>query len=147
MEHAPLLGPGIHAIRAADLDNHFLSRFDGSRTRGPLIEGLRRYLAAIERLGIGFEVWLDGSFLTEKIDPQDIDLVAFASRADIDALDSGGQARFLALFDRPSAKSTYGCDVLFAVRENFNARSYWRGWFGFDRNENPKGIACLTVGR
>jgi hypothetical protein len=49
------------------------------------------------------------------------------------------------LLDKPSSKSRFGCDVYFAPSDDSALRSYWRGWFGFDRDENPKGLARITV--
>lgn len=145
MIEATLLPPGLHDIDHADLDNHFLSAFPGSATRPQLIGGLRTFIAALQRIGIPFEIWIDGSFTTTKENPNDVDLVAFASDAAIQALDSGRRRALEGLFDRASSRRTFGCDVLFCVAEDANMRSYWRGWYGFDRDERPKGIARLAV--
>lgn len=145
MKHKPLLAPGIHDVQECELENHFLSAFPGTSTRGLLISGLKRYLQALRQFGISFEVWLDGSFATEKENPNDIDLVVFASGADVNGLSPPTQASLRSLFDRISIKQTLGLDVLFAVAEDQNMRSYWRGWYGFDRDEQPKGIARIEL--
>jgi hypothetical protein len=145
MSYKPLLAPGIHNIEVEELDNHFLSCFAGSSTRPKLIAGFKKYVEALKAVGIKFEVWIDGSFATEKSDPNDIDMVIFGSAADLEKLPEPKQAALLRLTDRASVRLTLGCDVLFCVTENQEARSYWRGWYGFDRNENPKGIARLEV--
>jgi len=49
------------------------------------------------------------------------------------------------LLDRTSTRRRFGCDVLFAPAGDQDLRSYWRGWYGFDRLEQPKGIAKLVV--
>jgi hypothetical protein len=87
MEHAPLFPPGLHDVAEHELDNHFLSAFGESKTRPALIAGLRAFLKGLSRAGIAFEVWLDGSFCTKKIDPNDIDLVVFADENEINRLD------------------------------------------------------------
>ena len=146
MSHKPLFPPGIHDISEADLENHFLSRFPSSSTRKNLISGFKKYLMSLRSIGVKFEVWIDGSFTTEKEDPSDIDLVVFGSEAEINHLPDPRKNQLRALFDRVSIKNAIGCDVLFSVSENQNMRSYWRGWYGFDRDENPKGIARIEVG-
>ena len=93
-----------------------------------------------------FEVWLDGSFCTEKVNPNDIDLVVFADPTELNGLDPATQSHLSGLLDRANARRQFGCDVLFAQSNDMNMRSYWRGWYGFDRSEQPKGIVCLTVG-
>lgn len=145
MGYKPLLVPGIHDIDEQELGNHFLSSFVGSRTRAQLISGFRKYLAALRQFGVKFEIWIDGSFTTEKPDPSDVDIVVFGSAAELDALPQQQQEALSRLFDRNAIKLQLGCDVLFCVAEDSNMRSYWRGWYGFDREENPKGIARLEV--
>ncbi len=145
MAHKPLLAPGLHDIEESDLDNHFLSNFAGTKTRATLIQGFKQYLQALRQYGVQFEVWIDGSFATDKRDPSDIDLVVFASGAELNALPPHSQTSLRSLFDRVNIKHTLGCDVLFSVSEDANARSYWRGWYGFDRDEQPKGIARVRV--
>ena len=102
-------------------------------------------MSALRRAGVEFEVWLDGSFCTEKIDPNDIDLVVFADPADLNRLDPASQTYLSGVLDRTNARRLFGCDVLFAPSNDMNMRSYWRGWYGFDRREHPKGIVSLTV--
>lgn len=145
MNHKPLLAPGIHDIVVDDLDNHFLASFAGSSTRPKLIVGFKKYVAALKQVGVKFEIWIDGSFVTEKPDPNDIDMVMFGSEAELNNLPIPRRQVLLRLIDRASVRLTLGCDVLFCVAENYDMRSYWRGWYGFDRSGNPKGIARLEV--
>lgn len=46
--------------------------------------------------------------------------------------------------DQKTTKLRYECDAYF-ILDNINDKSYWRGLFGFDRNEKPKGIARIMV--
>ncbi len=127
------------------MDNHFLQAFAASQTRPALIAGLRAFLASLKRVGVAFEVWLDGSFCTEKLNPNDVDIVVFADEHQLNRLDPGIQQYLSALLDRPNTKVKFGCDVLFAVASDLDARSYWRGWYGFDRSEQPKGIVQIML--
>lgn len=145
MEHAPLFPPGLHDVAEHELDNHFLGAFAESRTRPALVAGLRSFLAALQRVGVAFEVWLDGSFCTEKTDPNDVDLVVFADEYELNQLEPTIQRHLAGLLDRTNARRQFGCDVLFSPAADMNLRSYWRGWYGFDRLERPKGMAKLVV--
>lgn len=145
MEHPPLFPPGLHPLDEAELDNHFLQDFAESQTRPQLIAGLRAFLAALKRLGLNFEFWIDGSFSTTKLDPNDVDLVIFIDPQEVNCLPAQAQHELSILLDRPSSKHRYGCDVLYALSDDFDARSYWRGWYGFDRDEQPKGIAQIVI--
>ena len=145
MEHAPLFPPGLHDIAEHELANHFISAFGASTTRPVLVAGLRSFLAALRRVGVEFEVWLDGSFCTEKLDPNDVDLVVFADEHELNKLDPPVQRYLAGLIDRTTTRRQFGCDVLFAPAGDVTLRSYWRGWYGFDRLEQPKGMAKLVV--
>jgi hypothetical protein len=145
MEHPPLFDPGLHEMQESEINNHFLSNFPTSKTRPSLIAGLKAFMAALRKVGVDFEVWLDGSFCTNKVDPNDIDMVVFADVDSLNKLDQNSQIFVQGLLDRANAKRQYGCDVLFAPAGDFNLRSYWRGWYGFDRNEQPKGMAKIMV--
>lgn len=145
MQHLPLFPPGLHSVDEAELETHFMRAFVTSKTRPALILGLRAFLTSLKRTGVAFEVWLDGSFSTDKLDPNDVDLVVFAEANDLERLSPASQQHLSALFDRESSKVKFGCDVLFAIAGDINARSYWRGWYGFDRQERPKGIAQVLL--
>ena len=145
MNHQPLFPAGLHTIAEADLEAKLVQSFSGSRTRRALLAGLKAFLIGLRSADLAFEVWLDGSFCTDKLDPNDIDLVVFADPAQLNGLDAAKQTMLSGLLDRTNARRQFGCDVLFAHAGDPNMRSYWRGWYGFDRNEQPKGILCLTL--
>ena len=145
MDETPLLEPGIHDFELNDIGNHFLYDFPESMTRGPLIEGLNAFVGHLSNVGAPIELWIDGSFTTRKIDPNDIDLVIFSPASILNQLPIEKQQLFQALVDRPSIKQNFGCDVLFCPSEDLNGRSYWRGWYGYDRSERPKGIVRVVV--
>lgn len=145
MSHPPLFPPGLHPLDESRLDDHFAHAFKDSTTRPILVSGLRAFLAALRKAGVAFEVWLDGSFCTHKVDPNDVDLVVFADANELNRLDPTLQSYLRGLLDRATARRQFGCDVLFSPSNDADMRSYWRGWYGFDRSEQPKGIARLTV--
>ena len=145
MSHPPLFPPGLHPVDEGQLETLFVYPFNGSTTRPALVSGLRAYLQALRKAGVTFEVWLDGSFSTQKVDPNDVDIVVFADADELNRLSPSLQTYLRGLFDRTTAKRQYGCDVLFAPASDMDLRSYWRGWYGFDRLEQAKGIARLAV--
>lgn len=141
----PLLSPGLHDFELHEIGNHFLKDFSKSRTRASLIEGLNEYSNYLKSIGVPIELWIDGSFTTSKLDPNDIDLVVFSPTPDVNNLSDEKKQMFAALVDRSTIKANFGIDVLFCPADDLNMRSYWRGWYGFDRNEQPKGIARVKV--
>lgn len=146
MEAQALLQPGLHDFQINEIDNHFLKSFPESITRKPLIDGLNAFVSKLSEVGVPIELWIDGSFTTNKDNPNDIDMVVFAPATLVNSLPKDKQNLLGALVNnRESIKHHFGCDVLFAPSEDVNMRSYWRGWYGFDRDENPKGIARVVI--
>ena len=145
MEEKPLLEPGLHDFELSEMGNHFLQDFPGSKTRKPLIEGLNAFVNHLSDIGVPIELWIDGSFTTQKVNPNDIDLVIFSPAAVVNELLPEKQKLFQVLTDRDTVKINFGCDVLFCPAEDQDMRSYWRGWYGFNRHEQPKGIARVLV--
>ncbi len=145
MEEKPLLLPGLHNFELNEIGNHFLKDFPGSKTRKPLIEGLNAYVSYLSDIKIPIELWIDGSFTTNKEDPNDIDLVIFSLQSNVNSLSQDKQQIFGELIDSDSMKTAFGCDAHFCPAEDIVLRSYWRGFYGFDRNEQPKGIARVVL--
>jgi len=49
--------------------------FKYAKARGKLFDGLLRALTHAAQSGVPFEAWVDGSFLTQKLNPKDADVV------------------------------------------------------------------------
>ncbi|SRR6266568_3224107 len=98
------------------------------------------------------KLWVDGSFLTEKIDPEDSDVVLvvaddFVQHATVD------QRAGLAWFSG-DLKPIHKCDSYVHVeyspghaRFGYSEwmKAYWIKQFGFSRTDELKGMAVLTV--
>ncbi|WP_420836676.1 DUF6932 family protein [Agitococcus lubricus] len=94
------------------------------------------------------EVWIDGSFCTYKQEPDDIDLVVFASKLSVRQLSQNKLQELATLFDnKMDTKLRYGCDIYIAQSEDVIKRNYWLKQFCLDHNFNEKGIARLWVNR
>lgn len=109
-----------------------------------------RRLVAARALG---ELWVDGSFLTEKIDPDDVDMVL---RIDADLCKNAPVETLQALdwFASDDLETAHRCHCFVCVEfpsdhEHFligeRTRQYWLDWFGTSRNGEAKGIAAITV--
>lgn len=146
-EFTALLAPGIHRLSEADLEQLAVMAFPKSVRRQVLFAHLQLWLSALRATGATGYVWLDGSFMTEKPEPSDIDLVAFPSWAATLPVDV--QGRVVALFDQAAVKAQYSLDVYLVNPGQANTvqmTSYWRGWFGFCRDgTTAKGIAEVMI--
>lgn len=145
-EFDPLLPPGFHDIDIQNLDNIFVNNFTNSDRRRHLVNQLRIFLNELLQVKASFEIWLDGSFLTLKDEPDDIDLLIVYDKNQLNSLTDYEKKILNSLFNRPTSKIRYDLDILICPNNDENNRSYWRGWFGFTRNEVPKGIARFTYG-
>ena len=95
-------------------------------------------------------VWIDGSFLTEKIDPADADLVVCVELSQISA---AVPDKFAAL-DMVNKRRFEGCHSHIQINYPESHPGYWTGdfmqayWkrqFGFSRSHELKGIAVVKT--
>lgn len=151
MEYPPLLPVGWHSPTPADLCAMCVERFPASATRKRLWEKLARILAQLNGLGICSDFWLDGSFLTEKLDPNDFDYVVHVSNDTYTNL-SGLQKEFIVVV-RDKLRQDKECDgkllVTYPEGHEFHAeweavRSRLHSLFSFSRDLEFKGIVRYT---
>lgn len=144
-EHPSLLEPGLHDVDDDALESMFVRPFDDPSRRRELLDGLRAMLLDIRRMGLRVEVWIDGSFTTQKPNPVDIDVVIYYDPIAVQALEASAQNALFEIADTNLSKLRYKCDPYFAPNDAQQLRSYWKRWFGFSRNEEPKGIARIFL--
>ncbi len=86
-----------------------VNRFATSPKRVEIIKGFIAYRAALLANGVsdGFQ-WVDGSFVTNKHEPSDVDVVTFGSARELQAIPRN-------LFEKHHCKPTYHCDVYAVV--------------------------------
>ena len=108
--------------------------------RRSLLRGFRRGVANLAAAGCR-TVWLDGSFVTEKILPEDFDACWDPTGVDLDLLDP-------VLKDlsrkRRAQKAKYGGEFLPNVIEAGSGR-FFVEFFQADRDGNAKGIIRVDV--
>ena len=150
------LTPGIHQAKISEVRLRFVVQFSRSNTRSAIFEGYERYITQLLADVSSAKQFLNGSFVSSKNDPGDIDIVTFADADMIDALPYEAQLRLEALFDAESAKANYSCDAYFCPilpeghpdhARTRASRKYWMGEFGYDRVDNPKGIIEVSISR
>jgi hypothetical protein len=129
--------------------------FPLSSTRTTIMDGLKQILDLIRATSINSgSVWIDGSFLTAKIDPNDVDFVVCV---DADIYDNGTveQQAILDSIANDDLKSSHGCDCYVSLAwptghalhaEGQRNRDYWKRQFGNSRSGDAKGIAALNLG-
>ncbi|MDC3411932.1 hypothetical protein NC797_02525 [Aquibacillus sp. 3ASR75-11] len=147
------LFPGIHTYSCEEFEEQFVTMFTTSSTRSRIYKSLKEWLKLLVDILPPRYIWLDGSYLTTKMDPNDIDLVVFYRPEDIVTLGQDKTKQLGMLINQLSIN--YNCDAYFCytldhlsqevVAANFKGQekimqTYWMGQFCFDRSRKPKGI-------
>ena len=81
-EWPPLLERGFHPMTLGGLRQLCVTPFSLSKTRPAIMAGLEQLTEDVAGYGIAADLWIDGSFVTEKLDPEDADVV-FCVRAEL----------------------------------------------------------------
>lgn len=114
------------------------------------MESLETLCGELSQFSILSEVWINGSFMTEKIDPEDVDLVVVVMD-DSDSPFSDSQNMVL---EKIRNRSFSGCDSYVhrdypPGHQSFNSgeamRAYWIRQYCFSRNEDMKGLAVVRT--
>lgn len=146
--------PGIHTYKMQEFENQFVNAFTSSKSRTIIFENFNKWLEKLLTILPPRYIWLDGSYLTQKVDPKDIDLVVFYYPEDIQS----EQQAYEIQQQVNIASRTLNCDAYFCLSfehwtpqqleafPNQNHKimqTYWMGQFCFDRKREPKGIVQL----
>ncbi|GFZ69031.1 hypothetical protein PSE10B_55530 [Pseudomonas amygdali pv. eriobotryae] len=149
------LDPGIHSYTMKEFEQQFVLDFKNSMSRKPIFSDFCVWFKELIDLVPPRYVWLDGSYLTTKEDPKDIDLVIFYRPEDLQHITQDTADKLKEMINVVSR--SYQCDAYFCYdfskllpqyRQQFPEQSlimetYWMGQFGFDRNRDPKGMVQI----
>lgn len=149
----PLLPLGFHDVTIAAVEQLCVTPFPLSASRPTIFKGLISFVQKLEAARVPGSLWLDGSFLTEKINPKDVDVIL---RVDGSVYNAGTPEQIDAIdWVIANQKLTLKCDS-YAFFEypagdplHDEGRwwySYWHKQWGFSREDDPKGIAVLSLG-
>lgn len=134
----------IDEVRAALVDG-----FPNSVRRRPLFERWVALREAIRRIVEVDSDWLDGSYVTKKEEPNDIDMLTIVDEPAIEALDEASKTLLKGLVARELSRELHECHsfLLVSYPEGHPAhgvyqatRQYWENLFGHDRGGDPKGF-------
>ena len=145
----PLLSPGFHAFDDESLRLLCVDAFPNSERRGMLYCNYTQLMADIRSINTQFrcfvEVWVDGSFTTGKPEPDDIDILLVINNDRLNLVPIMFQPQIDKLLNRPFIKHNYKIDLLLLDSQSEEDRMHWRGVFGHDREDTPKGIARISL--
>jgi hypothetical protein len=136
----------------AVVESTCVTNFPLSNSRSGIMSGLKAFIDRLVTESVEGELWINGSFLTEEIDPKDCDVVLRTHGL----LYDNGTTEYRAAIDWVIAnqKNTLSCDsyVLFEYSPGDPLYTEWEWWYsywhakwGFSREEDPKGIAVISL--
>jgi hypothetical protein len=139
------------------LSEYFVSSFKNSKTREKIFTGFLQYILDIHKLiGSGWTIWIGGSFITNKKDPDDIDIVnIFNWTKEI----NNQSHLFGENFFSDNSKRKYYVDGYFIALYPENSEKYlyntqdiehWKDFFSHTREDiigyrHPKGIIEVNI--
>ena len=147
-EYPCLIGPGFHDLKPEELTALLKKHHPRPKTRREIWGRYQAFLRRLQTVGISFEVWVAGSFITEKPDPADVDTVVSASKDLVDSLPQPQAAVLTELLlpsNHPIVKARYFTDAYFFFSEDEERERYWMGQFGFFRTKKAKGVARFVL--
>lgn len=145
-----LLTPGMHSLTIQDLHDLAVAPFPQDQRRAELYKKLCIWAKALQAAGVNGTLWLDGSFLTEKVNPGDVDCILWSpSWSDSVGATEQVKQQVSKLLDRASAKALFDLDFFMespAPDRVFHREAYWRGILGFCHDRvTAKGFAEITL--
>ena len=151
----PLLAPGRHNLSLARLEAMCVTAFPGNQRRAYLFRLLEEFVAAYGMAGIRCQFWIDGSFLTEKPYPLDLDVTVIIEADVVSSLTVAQND----LVDRTNAERGYADDLdTFALickgrddpeyyDEALNPAISWGEQYGREHNgKYVKGFGVIRLG-
>lgn len=152
-EYSPLWPQGFHELSLTEIEQTCVDPFELSTTRKDLLAALQLVVEQLNHKGISGSVWLDGSFVTQKINPSDIDFILVAESRVYDDADAEQRQVLDGLTDGEMWKPPLLCDTNAAYLDpaeqqgSSNVLEYWTNRFGFSLvNRTPKGIVVIRLG-
>lgn len=141
------LPPGRHPATPQEIEHSLVLPFPTSMTRRDIFNGwIRRRQELLALVEIEAE-WVDGSFVTNKRDPGDIDVVTLMREDVVDALEVSAKKRLQDLVVGNSPRLQFGCHsfpLMMADDGHPNhgrylaLRGYWDRWWGYHNGSFDK---------
>lgn len=146
-DHPPLIADsGLFPHTLASLRAMTVDAFPDSTRRLQLFNSLTVYLELLECTGLKAFIWVDGSFMCTKAEPDDIDLVVVYDTERADALPESTWEQITGLLTTNIVKARFGLHVFKVASTDDAALEFWFQKFGTQRDEvTPKGLAELRI--
>ncbi|MEO7493462.1 MAG: hypothetical protein ABIT83_01650 [Massilia sp.] len=144
----PILQPGIHQMTLDDIWDSCVSPLPLARSRIGLFSVFDQWIHRLRQLNVVGTVWLDGSFVTRKPVPGDLDCVLWHP-AFCAPVSDAGKIEVRNMTDHAAAMALFGIDLYIeapSAAALLTRQAYWRGLFGFQHDgRHAKGFVELKL--
>jgi hypothetical protein len=135
----------------------FVNQFDKSETRRLIFDNYLLYCQDLKKtIGIGFNQWIDGSFVSNKVNPQDMDFITFFDSKIYSQFESEIDSRFGKwkvnnFYDKLDAYTIRQYPIGHKFYPIFQADcAYWYDWFSNSKLNRvkkrfPKGFIQIKI--
>lgn len=142
------LPPGEHTCGIAEFRDRYVTSFPKSISRREIFKGYVEFTDSEIDLGFILFQWLDGSYVTAKENPNDIDMVSFIEPGMInEAIAADALTGF-------EVKRRFGCHSFIVPiypegspkrKATISLMDYWRTTFGQSRKGDEKGLILIDL--
>jgi hypothetical protein len=149
MGYQPLFSKGIHELNIEEVHERCVASFFPHHDRREhLFVQLTDFLIYFKSLGFApDEVWIDGSFVTTKPDPGDIDILVTVNMGEVQHLPKHIQDMLFSEFSS-KMRERFECEVYVSASTDAELIKYFRDLFSnLSRNNTykKKGLIKLTM--
>ena len=140
---------GRYVATVADVEAAFVDAFPTSGRRRACFEGWQRLRQAVLVLIPVSSQWVDGSFVTAKLDPSDLDLTTLFDGRAYDGLPDIKRKALDGLLAGHACQAVWGCDsfpiAIYPEGHVFRAKyealyRFWEKWWSRTAGGLPKGF-------
>src|SRR5215469_7506463 len=129
---------GVHAMTIAEAEKRCVTDFPLSKTRPQIFKGFFKIYRMLTRENIRGDLLVNGSFITEEIEPKDIDSALCVSAAFYESSSLLQRGIMDWIRDEKSIRENFLCDIYLSVEyppehpeyfEGIQNRLYWEKLF------------------
>ncbi|QRX83252.1 hypothetical protein [Glaciimonas sp. PAMC28666] len=142
-----LYSPGIHEQTMQQVEGIAVKPFSADIRRQEVWRRFRLLHDTVTAIVPRCEWYINGSILTTKVGPDDVDASVFIRQSVLSAMSAKERDYLKTLRDRDSTKLRYLTDFFIESADDPNRRMYWRGVFGFCHDSiTAKGFVSVQYG-
>ena len=147
--HPPIFPPGLHQMAIETLEETFVAPEFDTPLRRRLTTQLRLFVGVLANLGVHGDIWIDGSYVTKKPNPRDVDVVLLVSPAALRVPtmeDMATLKHYMTREGRNEVRSKWQVDFYVADANSSAEHDYWLDQLSRNPDRsNRKGIPFVTI--